>query len=163
MHVCDVYRGRICTIRSYSFEFPGVCTSHAAFWKLLTFYEECRILVVPLRADVSEKLIASISSLLLVTANVVPSSLILSSLMMEAIGRFLKQPHGMTFKKAEFFTVTTMKISNFTYCDVFDWRPSLLGNRSRNSSMDTLTTLVLLRYMVTNSRKASVSYCCCQY
>jgi hypothetical protein len=43
------------------------------------------------------------------------------------------------------------------YCDVFDWRPSLLGNRSRNSSMDTLTTPVLLRYMVTNSGKASVS------
>jgi hypothetical protein len=43
------------------------------------------------------------------------------------------------------------------YCDVFDWRPSLLGNRSRNSSMDTLTTSVLLRYMVTNSRRASVS------
>jgi hypothetical protein len=45
-------------------------------------------------------------------------------------------------------------------CDVFDWRPSLLGNRSRNSSMDTLTTPVLLRYMVNNSTKASVSYCC---
>jgi hypothetical protein len=42
-------------------------------------------------------------------------------------------------------------------CDVFDWRPSLLGNRSRNSYMDTLTTPVLLRYMVTNSRRASVS------
>jgi hypothetical protein len=45
----------------------------------------------------------------------------------------------------------------FMYCDVFDWWPSLLGNRSRNSSMDTLTTTVLLRYMVTNSRRASVS------
>jgi hypothetical protein len=32
---------------------------------------------------------------------------------------------------------------------------SLLGNR--NISMDTLTTPVLLRYMVTNSWKASVS------
>jgi hypothetical protein len=30
-------------------------------------------------------------------------------------------------------------------CDVFDWRPSLLGNRSRNSYLDTLTTPVLLR------------------
>jgi hypothetical protein len=47
-----------------------------------------------------------------------------------------------------------------TYCDVFDWRSSLLGNRSHNSSMDTLTTPVLLRYMVTNSRKANVSYRC---
>jgi hypothetical protein len=35
--------------------------------------------------------------------------------------------------------------------------PSLLGNRSRNSSMDMLTTPVLLRYMVTNSRRASIS------
>jgi hypothetical protein len=43
------------------------------------------------------------------------------------------------------------------YFDVFDWRPSLLGNRSRNSSMDTLTTPVLLRCMVTNSRRANVS------
>jgi hypothetical protein len=40
---------------------------------------------------------------------------------------------------------------------VFDWRPSLLGNRSRSSSMDTLTTPVLLRYMVTSGRRASVS------
>jgi hypothetical protein len=31
------------------------------------------------------------------------------------------------------------------YCDVFDWRTSLLGNRSRNSYLDTLTTPVLLR------------------
>jgi hypothetical protein len=43
------------------------------------------------------------------------------------------------------------------YCNVFDWRPTLLGNRSRNSSMDTLITPVLLRYMVTNSSTASVS------
>jgi hypothetical protein len=40
---------------------------------------------------------------------------------------------------------------------MFDWRASLLGNRSRNISMDTLATPVLLRYMVTNSRRASVS------
>jgi hypothetical protein len=32
---------------------------------------------------------------------------------------------------------------------------SLLGNR--NNSMETLTTPVLLRYMVTNNRRASVS------
>jgi hypothetical protein len=43
------------------------------------------------------------------------------------------------------------------YCDVFDWRPSLLGNRTRSSSMDTVTTPVMLRYMVTNSGRASVS------
>jgi hypothetical protein len=48
---------------------------------------------------------------------------------------------------------------------VFDWRPSLLGNRSRNSYLDTLTTPVLLRAwlptllvaMVTNSSKARFS------
>jgi hypothetical protein len=40
---------------------------------------------------------------------------------------------------------------------VFDWRLSLLGNRSRNSSMDTVTNPVLLRYMVTNSRRVSAS------
>jgi hypothetical protein len=39
---------------------------------------------------------------------------------------------------------------------LFDWSPSLLGNRSRNSSMDTLTTQVLWRYMVTNGRRANV-------
>jgi hypothetical protein len=39
---------------------------------------------------------------------------------------------------------------------MFDLRPSLLGNRSRNISMDTLTTPVLLRYMVTKNLKATV-------
>jgi hypothetical protein len=47
--------------------------------------------------------------------------------------------------------------TDIKYCDVFHWRPSLLGNRSHNSSMDTPTTPVLLRYMVTNTRRASVS------
>jgi hypothetical protein len=42
-----------------------------------------------------------------------------------------------------------------TYCDVFDRRPSLLGNRT--ISVDTLTTQVFLRCMVTNSWNASVS------
>jgi hypothetical protein len=55
------------------------------------------------------------------------------------------------------FVVLQIAAYVYIYCDVFDWRPSLLGNRSRNSSMDTLTTPVLLRYMVTNSRRASVS------
>jgi hypothetical protein len=48
----------------------------------------------------------------------------------------------------------------YIYCDVFDWRPSLLSNRSRNSYLDTLTTPVLLRAwlptvcIATNSGKA---------
>jgi hypothetical protein len=43
------------------------------------------------------------------------------------------------------------------YCDVFDWRPSLLGKHSHNISMDMPTTPVLLRCTVTNNGKASVS------
>jgi hypothetical protein len=39
------------------------------------------------------------------------------------------------------------------YCHVFDWRPSLLGNRSRNSSMDTLTTPVLLLAVLKKGRQ----------
>jgi hypothetical protein len=52
------------------------------------------------------------------------------------------------------------------YCDVYDWRPSLLGNRKFNTPMykrdsstvgsNTLTNLVLLVTIATNSRKASV-------
>jgi hypothetical protein len=51
---------------------------------------------------------------------------------------------------------------------MFDWRPSLLGNRKLNTPMhtrdsstvgsDTLTTPVLLLTIATNSRKASVFY-----
>jgi hypothetical protein len=59
---------------------------------------------------------------------------------------------GDVFKKIIFVTVLRKQ-----HCEVFDWRPSLLGNRSRNGSMDTLTTPVLLRCMVTNSGKVSVS------
>jgi hypothetical protein len=54
-----------------------------------------------------------------------------------------------------------------SYCkDVFDWRPSLLGNRKLNTPMhtrhtstvgsDTLTTPVLLVTITTNIRNASV-------
>jgi hypothetical protein len=53
--------------------------------------------------------------------------------------------------------ITGNDMKALKYCDVFDWWPSLLGNRGRNSPMDTLTTPVLLRYMATNSRRASVS------
>jgi hypothetical protein len=48
-------------------------------------------------------------------------------------------------------------LNYYYYCDVFDWRPSLPGNHSHSSSMDMLTSPVLLPYMVTNIRKASVS------
>jgi hypothetical protein len=40
----------------------------------------------------------------LVTANVVPSSPILATLMMEAILRFLQEPHGVTSPKTVFLT-----------------------------------------------------------
>jgi hypothetical protein len=50
---------------------------------------------------------------LIVTANVVPSSLTLSNLMMEAIHfserRFLQEPHGVTFQTTAFFIVTAVK------------------------------------------------------
>jgi hypothetical protein len=54
---------------------------------------------------------------LLVAANV-PSTLILSTLMMEAIysstASVLKQPHGVTSQKMAFFIVTAVKTSNLT-------------------------------------------------
>jgi hypothetical protein len=55
---------------------------------------------------------------LLVTANVVPSSPILVTLMMEAIRssetRFLQEPHGVTSQKTAFFIVTVVNSSNLT-------------------------------------------------
>jgi hypothetical protein len=55
----------------------------------------------------------------LVTVNVVPSSPILVTLMMEAIVlpkcRFLQETHGVTSLKAAFFVVTAVKTSNLTY------------------------------------------------
>jgi hypothetical protein len=79
------------------------------------------------RTDVSEELIAPIirvervsklgktlaKSTNCVTANVVRSSLILSTLMMEAIRslkrRFLEEPHSVTSQKTAFFIVTAVK------------------------------------------------------
>jgi hypothetical protein len=70
--------------------------------------------VAVVRTDVSEELSASIILFLrsvrrlLVTANVVPSSPILVTLMMEALRspkrRFLLEPHGVTSRKTPFFT-----------------------------------------------------------
>jgi hypothetical protein len=55
---------------------------------------------------------------LLVTANVVPSSLILVTLMMKALSssehRFLQEPHGVTSQKPPFFIDTAVKTSNLT-------------------------------------------------
>jgi hypothetical protein len=42
---------------------------------------------------------------LLVTANVVPTSPILVSLMMEALNRFLEESHGVTSHKTPFFNL----------------------------------------------------------
>jgi hypothetical protein len=55
----------------------------------------------------------------LVTANVIPSLLILVSLMMEVMvslkHKFLQEPHGVTSHKTAFFIVTAMRTSNLTW------------------------------------------------
>jgi hypothetical protein len=81
------------------------------------------------RTDVSEERSASIIKVtkigelgtlvvtsvlrLLVTANVVPSSPILVTLMMEALSptehRFIQNPHGVTSQRTSFFIVTAVK------------------------------------------------------
>jgi hypothetical protein len=59
---------------------------------------------------------------LLVTANVVPSSPILATLMTEALisRRFLKEPHGVTSQKTPFFIDTAVKTSNLIRRRWFD-------------------------------------------
>jgi hypothetical protein len=56
--------------------------------------------------------------LLLVTTNVVPSSPILVTLMMETLRssetRFLQVTHGVTSQKTPFFKIIAVKISNLT-------------------------------------------------
>jgi hypothetical protein len=76
--------------------------------------------VALVRTDVSEDRIVSMISVLqlLVTANVIPSSLILFALMMEEI-RFsetsvLTIVTLYTSKKTEFYIVTAVKTSNLT-------------------------------------------------
>jgi hypothetical protein len=93
--------------------------------------------VALVRTDVSEKLSASIirvktiselettlavssnsKQLLLVAANLVPSSLILLILIMGAILHpkrlFLQQPHGATSQKSAFFIIGAVETSNLT-------------------------------------------------
>jgi hypothetical protein len=51
------------------------------------------------------------------TANVVPSSQILVTLMMKYVPpkrRFLQEPHGVTSLKMVFFIITAVKTSNLT-------------------------------------------------
>jgi hypothetical protein len=55
---------------------------------------------------------------LLVTANVVPSSPILVTLMIEMVSSS-NQPNGVTFQETAFFLVTAVKTSNIT-CDKRD-------------------------------------------
>jgi hypothetical protein len=56
--------------------------------------------------------------LLLVSANVVPSSPIFVTLMMKATApskyRFLQESHGVTFQKTTFFILTAVRISILT-------------------------------------------------
>jgi hypothetical protein len=91
-------------------------------------------LVALVRTDVSKELNASFIKVtrigelgttlarsvhrLLVTASVVPSSLILVTMMKEALSssetRLLQEPRGITSQKTPFFIVTAVKTSNFT-------------------------------------------------
>jgi hypothetical protein len=52
------------------------------------------------------------------TANIVPSSLILVTLIMEALrsskSLFLQEPHGLTSQKTTFFILTAVTTSNLT-------------------------------------------------
>jgi hypothetical protein len=61
---------------------------------------------------------------LLVAANVISSSLILSTLMMgrhvHPKYRFLKEPHGVTFHKTAFLTSTVVDIALYVYCSFED-------------------------------------------
>jgi hypothetical protein len=97
--------------------------------------------VALIRTDVSEEFSASIISVtrigelettlvflrsmhqLLVTANVVPISPILVTLMMEALSSsatwFLQEPHGVLPQKGAFFIINAVKTSNLTYCKLF--------------------------------------------
>jgi hypothetical protein len=91
--------------------------------------------VIAVRTDVSEERSSSIIRVtrldeieilvflrslrrLLVTANVVPSSPIFVTLMMEVLcslkRRFLQELQGVTFQKTAFFIVTAVKTSNLT-------------------------------------------------
>jgi hypothetical protein len=84
--------------------------------KNAVFWDVSRVALI--RTDVSEE---SSVHLLLVIANVVPSSPILVTLMMEVLGSSetsvltrLQEPHGVTSQKTTFFIVTAVKTSNFT-------------------------------------------------
>jgi hypothetical protein len=78
--------------------------------------------VALVRTDVSEELSASIIRVTRIselgTTLVVTSSLILVTLMMEALSppkrQFLLEPHGVTSQKTPFFIVTAVKNSSFT-------------------------------------------------
>jgi hypothetical protein len=73
------------------------------------------------RIDVSDEHIASIITVRRigdVTANILPSSPILVTLMMRRYvppkRRFLQEPHRVIFQKAAFFIVTAVETSNLT-------------------------------------------------
>jgi hypothetical protein len=67
---------------------------------------------------------------LLVTAKVVPSSLILSTLIVVILPpkrRFLQDPQGVTCQKTLFFIVTAVKTSNLT--QIIDVYPTIVAGR----------------------------------
>jgi hypothetical protein len=90
----------------------------------------CHVAIV--RTNISEDHSASIIRVkkigsrhqLLVMANVVPSSLILVTLMMEVLCSlqkrpFLEEPHGVASQRMAFFIVTAVKTSNLTSIYIF--------------------------------------------
>jgi hypothetical protein len=72
--------------------------------------------VALVRTEVSDELSASSVRRLLIMANVVPSSEILVTLMMESLRSLkcqsLQEPHGVTSQRTPFVIVTAVKTSN---------------------------------------------------
>jgi hypothetical protein len=108
---------------------------NAVFWDVTScgscnnprFEEQYRFLHQSEKGQRASKYVSSMKQLkrillsvlqFLVTDNVVPTSLIVVALMMEAIrsseSRFLYESHSFTSQKTTFFIVTAVKTSNLT-------------------------------------------------
>jgi hypothetical protein len=102
----------ILPIRRKLWRIPFSNPHHYLLSPLLSTYPIwCSMLTLPFSLSIRR------SFRLLVTANV-PSSPILVTLIMEALGsskrRFLQEPRGITTQKTAFFTVTAVNTSNLT-------------------------------------------------